>query len=161
MQIFGSKIQDVFQTFFQNNYFFFQVISRYLKNEEEKLFSGTLQTIGRDWIRFDQNEKQKFTSKALVVALKKKTLFFLPFVQTLSPFSSLFPGLENCWTNNNSRLSTSFDLLNVRPFGVAKAIRNMLLWAILISTQGFFLYFLISHSHCILNKLIHSLWFTI
>ena len=24
VQIFGSKIQDVFQTFFQNNYFFFQ-----------------------------------------------------------------------------------------------------------------------------------------
>ena len=112
------------------------MISRYLKNEEKKAF---FRYAANNRARFDQNEKQKFTSKALVAALKnKKTQFFLPFVQTLSPFCSLFPGLEDCWANNNSRLSTNPDVLNVCPFGVAKAICNMLLWTILISTQGFF-----------------------
>ena len=48
-------------------------------------------------MRFDQNEK-KFTYKVLFVALEK-TQDFLPFLQTLSPFSRLLPGLENYWEN--------------------------------------------------------------
>ena len=42
-----------------------------------------------DWIRHDQNEKKKFTSEALVIALKEKTDDFFYHI------SSLFPGLEN------------------------------------------------------------------
>ena len=43
--------------------------------------------------------KNKFTYRALVVALKK-TQDFLPFCQSLSLFPRLFPGLENfCWAN--------------------------------------------------------------
>ena len=42
--------------------------------------------------------KNKFTYRALVVALKK-TQDFLPFCQSLSLFARLFPGLENCWAN--------------------------------------------------------------
>ena len=44
-------------------------------------------------------KRKKFTSKALVVALKKKTHYFLPFFKALSPFSRLLPDLENCWAN--------------------------------------------------------------
>ena len=48
---------------------------------------------------FDQNEKLEiFTYKALEVTREKK-LDFLPFFSTLSLFSRLFPGLENCWAN--------------------------------------------------------------
>ena len=49
--------------------------------------------------------KKNFT---LVVALKKNQ-GFLPFFQTLSPFSRLFPGLENCW--QISRLFQEFQTL--------------------------------------------------
>ena len=69
--------------------------------QEQSFFHDALQINGRDCIRFDQNEYFKDTSKALVVALKKKkkTQDFLLFFQTLSPFSRLFSGLENCWAN--------------------------------------------------------------
>ena len=58
--------------------------------QEQSFFHDALQINGQDWIRFDQNEYLKDTSKALVVALKKKNQNFLPFFQTLSPFSRLF-----------------------------------------------------------------------
>ena len=52
--------------------------------QEQSFSHGVLQTHGWDWIRFDQNGKH-FTSKALVVALKKtNTQDLLPFFQTLS-----------------------------------------------------------------------------
>ena len=78
VQIFGSKIQNFFQTFFQNKNFFFQTRGYQM---------GDL-----------TKTKNKFTYRALVVALKK-TQDFLPFCQSLSLFSRLFPGLENCWAN--------------------------------------------------------------
>ena len=59
--------------------------------------------------------KIKTFSVALVVALKKNQ-DFLPFFQTLPPFSRLFPGLKNCWTNFKtfSRIQDSVRTLVVR-----------------------------------------------
>ena len=104
--------------FLQNNNFFFQTQGYLLGDQQrrmESLFHEALQTYGRDWIRFDQNDK-KFTYKALVVALKK-TQDFLPFFQTLSLFSRLFPGRKNCWTNFKtfSRIQDSAQTLET-PF---------------------------------------------
>ena len=48
------------------------------------------------WVVF--GSKIKTFSVALVVALKKNQ-DFLPSFQTLPPFSRLFPGLKNRWTN--------------------------------------------------------------
>ena len=106
VQIFGSKIQDFFQTFFQNDNFFFQTqgyriaswSTETLKNIGTKLFRDaskrTVTTVqreylgyGRDRIRFDHGKN--FTHYALVVALKKAP-DFLPFFQTLSLFSWMF-----------------------------------------------------------------------
>ena len=70
-----------------------------LKNAGTKLVF-TMQTYGRDWIRFDQNDKRK--KKTLIkhlLWLWKKTQDFLPFFQTLSLFSRRFPDLKNCWAN--------------------------------------------------------------
>ena len=77
------------------------MIYRDLKKRRNKaFFHDAMQTHGRGCVRFDQNEKKKeFTYKALAVALKKKTQEFLPFFHTLSLFSRLFSGLENCWEN--------------------------------------------------------------
>ena len=63
--IFRSKIQNFLQTFFQNNNFFFQTQGYqigdqkrpYRKTREQSFFRGARQTYGRDWIRFDRNEK--------------------------------------------------------------------------------------------------------
>ena len=45
--------------------------------------------------------KKKITYKAFIVALKKKnkTQHFFTIFPRLSPFSRLFPGLENFWAN--------------------------------------------------------------
>ena len=51
-----------------------------------------------DWIRFDQSETN-FTYDTLDVVWNKNTPDFLPFLQTLSPFSRFVPKLENCWAN--------------------------------------------------------------
>ena len=91
----NSKI--FFQPFFQNNNFFFQTrwsIGTF-KNAGIKLLSS----YSWDWIRFDQNKTKNHTYKFVVALKKKKTQDFLPFFQTLFPFSRLFPGLENCWAN--------------------------------------------------------------
>ena len=93
VQRFEYKIQDFFQTLFQNNNFLFQMINTDLKKARTKLFSwcNAKNTAEKrpDWIRHDQNEKKKFTSEALVIALKEKTEDFFYHI------SSLFPGLEN------------------------------------------------------------------
>ena len=66
------------------------------------------------WVVF--GSKIKTFSLALVVALKKKNQDFLAFFQTLPPFSRLFPGLKNCWTNIKtfSRIQDSVRTLVVR-----------------------------------------------
>ena len=64
-QIFGSKIQDFFPDFFQNNNFFFQTLSyqnrwaiETLKKEQEQSFiNDALQTYRWDWTWFHQQEK--------------------------------------------------------------------------------------------------------
>ena len=66
VQIFGSKIQDLFQTFFQNNNFFFQIrlkVIKYLintdlkKKKRDKAFlTMHSKMYGQDWIRFDQKK---------------------------------------------------------------------------------------------------------
>ena len=68
---FGFKIQDFFQTFFQNNNLFLQNQGyqighqkETLKNAGTKLLSwcsGIHTTYGRDWIRSDQNEINSLT----------------------------------------------------------------------------------------------------
>ena len=73
--------------------------SRPQKIQVQSLFYDALQINGWDWIRFDQNEYLKDTSKAHLVVAFKKNQDFLPFFQTLSSFFRLFPGLENCWAN--------------------------------------------------------------
>ena len=92
IQIFESKIQDFFQTFFSKQWFLFpdtRLSNRWsketLKNLGSKGFlQDALQTYGRDWIRFDQNEKKKFTYQELVASFEKKIF------QTSSPLSKLF-----------------------------------------------------------------------
>ena len=64
------------------------------------------------WVKLNKiwPKWKKFTFKALVVALKKKLKTFYLFFQTLSPFSRLFPGLENYWGNFKS-FSQEFKIL--------------------------------------------------
>ena len=66
---FGSKNQDCFQTFFQNNSFVFRD-SRLLKSVIDK----DLKKSRNNW-------------------------FKLRHKKNISPFTTLFPGLENCWAN--------------------------------------------------------------
>ena len=101
------------------------------KMSEQSFVHGALQTNGWDWIRSDQREKKISVIKNLLKVWKKNP-DFLPFFQTLSLFSRLFPGLENCWVNFKtfSRIQDSVQTLNlllwwfimnyklVRPFGV-------------------------------------------
>ena len=98
---------------------------------EQSFVHGALQTNGWDWIRSDRRGKQFSVIKNLL-KLWKKNPDFLPFFQTLSLFSRLFPGLENCWVNFKtfSRIQDSVQTLNlllwwfimnyklVRPFSV-------------------------------------------
>ena len=51
---------------------------------------------GQEWIAFDHREKNHLLST--FCSFKNKLLLWL-FFQTLSLFSRLFPGLENCWEN--------------------------------------------------------------
>ena len=88
--------------FFKNYNFFFQSQGyqrgeqyRSLKKQEQSFINNALQMYRQDWIWFDQQEKH-FTCKALDVTFKK---IFYYFLQTLSLFSRLFPGLGNCWAN--------------------------------------------------------------
>ena len=66
--------------------------------KRQSFLHSALHTNARDWIRFDQHEKISLL-KYFSAALRKKKKDFLPFFQTLSPFSRLFPGLGNCWAN--------------------------------------------------------------
>ena len=107
-----------FPDFFQNNNFFFQTHSyqnklaiETLKKEQEQSFiNDALPTYRWDWIWLDQKEKT-FTCKSTCCSFRKN---FLPFFQTLSLFSRLFPGLENCWTNFKtfSRIQDSVQTLS-------------------------------------------------
>ena len=71
-QTFGSKIQDFCQTFQNNNFFPDSRLSNrwsidlLKKTQEQSFFHDALQTYGRDWIRFKQNEKKN--SLALAAA---------------------------------------------------------------------------------------------
>ena len=67
--------------------------------QEKSFFHDVLPINGQDWIGFDQNEYLKDTSKALVVALKKKIKTFYHFSRLYLHFPDFFPGLENCWAN--------------------------------------------------------------
>ena len=61
--------------------------------QEQSFFHDALQINGRDCIRFDQNEYFKDTSKALVVALKKKqknSRLFTIFPDFISIFQTFF-----------------------------------------------------------------------
>ena len=91
--------------FFQNNNFFFQSpsyqIIQTLKSVGTKTFHDAVQMYGRDWIRFDQNEK-KITYETLVVAFKN-TQDFLPFFQTFSRSGKLL--------EKNFRLFQEFKIL--------------------------------------------------
>ena len=72
-QIFRSKIQNFFQTFFQNNNSFFQIQGyqigddqqRPQKMSEQIFFHDVLQNYGQDWIRFDQHEKNSLLKHSL------------------------------------------------------------------------------------------------
>ena len=116
-QILGFKIKDFFETYLQNDNFSFQTqgyqigVNRDKKTLEQSLLHGVLQMHGRDWIRFDQNG-QHFTSKALVVALKKK----INKLQTFYHFSRLnlhFPDFFQVWkiAGQISRLFQEFKTL--------------------------------------------------
>ena len=48
-----------------------------------------LQTSGRDWIKFEQNEKKNITYKALVVAFKKNSRLFTIFAHLISIFQTI------------------------------------------------------------------------
>ena len=82
VQIFGSKIQNFFHTFFQNNNLFFQT-QGYQIGDQYRPFI------------FFKNAGMKFFS--LCTANIRSRL--LTVFQTLSPFFRLFRGLENCWPN--------------------------------------------------------------
>ena len=58
--------------------------------QEQSFFHDALQINGQDWIRFDQNEYLKDTSKALVVGLKKKSRLFTIFPDFISIFQTFF-----------------------------------------------------------------------
>ena len=82
----GSKIQDFFQTFFQNNNFFFQIrlkvikqlINTDLKKREQSFSHDAQQMYGRDWIRFDQN-KIKFPLQTTCCTYENKLKTFHHF----------------------------------------------------------------------------------
>ena len=85
-RVFGSKIQDFFQTFSQNMNLFFQTQGYQIgdqkrpeKSQEQSFFHDALQTYGRDWITFDQNEKN-FTSKSTCCSFENNSgLIFIIF----------------------------------------------------------------------------------
>ena len=92
-----------FRDFFQKQQFLFPdsrlshrwSMETFKKNAETKLlFHDALQKYRRDWIRFDQNEKNS-TYKALAVSFKKKIKTFY-HISRLYPH---FPGMENYWAN--------------------------------------------------------------
>ena len=75
------------------------VIKRPVKHRNKVFFIWCPANV---WARLNKiwpKWKKKFSYKVLFVALEK-TQDFLPFLQTLSTFSRLFPGLDqNCWGN--------------------------------------------------------------
>ena len=93
------------------------VINRDLKRGRNKAFiHDMLQTYGRNWIRFDQNEKNL---ALLFVALRKKNQDFLLFFQTSSPY--IFPHFfqvwkiaENCCSERTLSFVRGISLHNLR-----------------------------------------------
>ena len=120
VQIFESKIQD----FFQNSNFFFQTrwSTETFKNAETKRFSWCTTRVGARLNKIWPKWK----------ALKKKPQDLLSFSQTLSSFSKLFPGLENCWANFKtfSRIQASvWTLIITKGYLIKKII---MIWLIKI-----------------------------
>ena len=113
---------QTFPDFFQKQQFLFPDsrlshrwwIETFKKNAETKLlFHDALQKYRRDWIRFDQNEKNS-TYKALTVS-KKKNQDFLSYFQTISPFSrygKLLGKFQEFF--KNSRLFTNPGVIRLR-----------------------------------------------
>ena len=114
VQIFGSETQDFFQTFFQNNTFFFQtrgyqnVINRNLKEAGTKLFSWCPANVQARLNKIWPIEKN-CTHKAPSVAVKEKikTIFpnFLSIFQTFSRSGKLLGKFQDFF--KNSRLYTN------------------------------------------------------
>ena len=94
---------------------------RPLKMQKQSFARDALYAYGPDWIRFDQNEK-----------LWKKPQDFLPFSQTLSSFSRLFPCLKNYWANYTtfSRIQASVWTLIITKGHLIKKI--IIIWLIKI-----------------------------
>ena len=82
-----------------------------LRTPEQSFFHCTLQTYGLIWMsKFEQNEK-KFTSRALVVALKKKLKTYNHFSRLFLHFPDFFQAWkiarQTSWLFKNSRLCTN------------------------------------------------------
>ena len=56
---------------------------------------------------------------------KKKTQVFLQFFQTSSPFSRLFPGLENCWANFKTFSRITQRLCTNPDFNISKVVETL------------------------------------
>ena len=99
--------------FFPHCNFFFQTqvyqrVEQYrsFKKQEQSFTNNTLQMCRRDWINFDQQEKN-FTCKALDVAFKKRlTNFFRLYLY--------FPDFPSIWWAN-SRIFKEFNTLYKPP----------------------------------------------
>ena len=77
---------ETFSRLFSKTIFLFQtqgyqIVHQYRlqKRQEQSFFHDALQTYGRNWIRFDENEKKSIRKHLLL--LWKKTQDFLPFFQ--------------------------------------------------------------------------------
>ena len=57
---------------------------------------------------------------------KKKSQNFLPFFQTSSPFSRLFPDLENCWANFKTFSRTNGSLIGCIFHSTECRVRTLL-----------------------------------
>ena len=101
VQIFGSKIQDLFWDFFQNNNFFFHTQNyqigdqwRPLKNEGKKcIFHDALQTYKWDWIRFGQHKK-KISLLTFKKTLSRLYQYFFQVWKVAGQISRLCMNLE-------------------------------------------------------------------
>ena len=103
--ILDSKFKTFSRLFFQNNHLFLQNQGYQIghqKRPSKKARTKLLLWCGAN-IRARLNKiwpkRNKFTYEALSVALDKKRKSFYHFSHSLSLFSRLFPGLENCWAN--------------------------------------------------------------
>ena len=146
MQIFAFKVQDFFQPFSKTTLYFSrlkvtkQVINRDLEKCRNQAFfpmywkcTVTKVQCGHkrvmkflflwlnSWLRARLNGiwlQEKIDLLSTAVALKKKNTEFLPFFQTLSLSSSLFPGLKSCFAN--LRLFQEFKTVWTLCIGLSK-----------------------------------------